>query len=47
MSAIPEWALKYRQKGTQITEVNGHLYLYKVTSKWNRKKGRAQKIRNP
>lgn len=44
MSAIPEWALKYRQKGTQITEVNGHFYLYKVTSKWNKEKGRAQKI---
>ncbi len=41
---IPDWALRFREKGTQITEINGRYYLYRVKSKWNPEKHRAQKI---
>ncbi len=41
---IPDWALKYKEKGTQITEINGRYYLYRVKSRWNPEKHRAQKI---
>jgi len=39
----PEWVEKHRQKGTNISRINGKYYLYKVSSKWNKEKGRAQK----
>ena len=42
--AHPDWVLKHKRKGTQINCVNGHYYLYEVSSVWNKKKGRAQKI---
>ena len=42
--AYPEWVLKHKAKGTQINCVNGHYYLYEVSSVWNKEKGRAQKI---
>ena len=40
----PDWVEKQRQKGTNISCVNGRYYLYAVRSKWNKEKGRAQKI---
>jgi hypothetical protein len=40
----PEWALHYKQKGTELRLINGHYYLYEVSSKWNPDKQRAQKI---
>lgn len=40
----PEWALKYKRKGTELRLIRGNYYLYEVTSKWNPQKGRAQKI---
>ncbi len=40
----PEWATKHKRKGTELRLINGHYYLYEVTSKWNPKKKRAQKI---
>lgn len=40
----PEWALKHKRKGTELRLIRGTYYLYEVTSKWNRDKGRAQKI---
>jgi len=43
-SVHPEWALKHRQKGTELRLINGTYYLYQVTSKWNPDKKRSQKI---
>ena len=40
----PEWVLKHKQKGTNISCIKGKYYLYAVSSKWNKEKGRAQKI---
>ena len=39
----PEWVEKHRDKGTNISFINGNYYLYAVSSKWNKEKGRAQK----
>jgi hypothetical protein len=44
MSEFPEWVRKQRAKGTEIREQHGSFYLYKITSVWDRKKGRARKI---
>ena len=38
----PDWVLKHRVKGTHIIRRGDRYYLYKVTSIWNREKGRAQ-----
>jgi hypothetical protein len=39
----PDGVLKYRAKGTHVISRRGeNYYLYKVTSVWNREKGRAQ-----
>ena len=40
----PEWVLKHKIKGTNISCINGRYYLYEVGSVWNKEKGRAQKI---
>ena len=40
----PEWVTKHKQKGTNISHINGKYYLYAVTSTWNKDKKRAQKI---
>lgn len=40
----PEWALRHKQKGTELRLINGHYYLYEVTSVYNKDKKRAQKI---
>ena len=40
----PEWVTKHRRKGTNISCIRGKYYLYEVGSKWNKEKGRAQKI---
>jgi len=42
-STYPEWVKKHRQKGTNISCIGGKYYLYSVSSKWNKEKGRAQK----
>ena len=44
MAKHPDWALKYKKKGTELRLINGTYYLYKITSKWNPEKKRAQKI---
>jgi hypothetical protein len=41
--SIPEWALKFKEKGTQIHFLKGKYYLYKVSSKWDSTKKRAVK----
>ena len=40
----PDWVLKHKTKGTNISRIKGKYYLYAVSSKWNKEKGRAQKI---
>ena len=41
----PDWVLKYKKKGTLVQKKGDNLfYLYRVHSKWNPEKGRAQLI---
>lgn len=40
----PEWVLKHRAKGTNISCINGRYYLYEVGSVWNKEKKRSQKV---
>ena len=42
----PDWVLKHKKKGTNISCISGRYYLYAVSSVWNKEKGRAQKITN-
>ena len=44
MKMYPDWVMKHKQKGTNISCINGRYYLYSVCSVWNKEKGRAQKI---
>ena len=44
MADIPDWALKYREKGTEIRYLNGQYYLYRVTSKYDPAIKRSRKI---
>ena len=39
----PDWVLKHKIPGTQITKINGRYYLYKVSSQYNKTKKRSQK----
>ena len=40
----PDWVLQHKTKGTNISCIKGNYYLYSVTSKWDKAKGRSQKI---
>ena len=41
----PDWVLKYKRKGTLVQKKGDNLfYLYRVHSRWNKEKGRAQLI---
>jgi len=42
--AYPDWVLQHKTKGTNISCIKGKYYLYSVTSKWDKEKGRSQKI---
>jgi len=42
--AYPDWVLKQKRKGTEIRKIRNNFYLYKVTSVWDKEKGRAKKI---
>ena len=44
MAKIPQWALKHKRKGTEIRHINGHYYLYKITSRWDKTKKRPVKV---
>lgn len=44
MATHPEWATRHKRKGTELRLLNGHYYLYEVSSKWNPEKKRPQKI---
>jgi len=38
----PDWVLKQKRRGTLIMKRGDKYYLYRVTSKWNPEKKRAQ-----
>ena len=40
----PDWVLKHKVPGTAIVKKKDSFYLYKISSKWNQEKGRAQKV---
>lgn len=40
----PDWVLAQRRKGTAIHRINGHYYLYEVSSKWDPVKKRPRRI---
>lgn len=44
MENIPDWALKHKQKGTELRKVKNRFYLYRITSVWDPAKKRARKI---
>jgi hypothetical protein len=44
MKKLPDWVLRYQTKGTQAVQIGNSYYLYKITSKWNPTKKRADKI---
>ncbi len=43
-SKFPQWVLAHKRPKTEIRFINGHYYLYEITSKWNPEKKRSQKI---
>jgi len=40
----PEWALKFKEKNTELRLIRGRYYLYKISSVWDKDKKRARKI---
>ncbi len=44
MTALPTWALKRREKGTEVKRINGRYYLYKVRSVYDAATGRSKKV---
>jgi hypothetical protein len=42
----PDWVLRHKTAGTNISRIKGKYYLYAVSSVWNKEKGRAQKVTN-
>jgi len=42
--AHPDWALKHKQKNTEIRNIRGRYYFYKITSKWDPSKKRTKKV---
>lgn len=44
MKKFPDWVLKHKRKGVELREIRGRYYAYEVSSKWNKKLKRPQKI---
>lgn len=44
MANLPGWVNKHKVPGTEVRLLGGKYRLYKITSKWNSEKKRAQKI---
>jgi transposase len=42
--AHPEWALKHKTKGTELRNISGRFYLYRISSKWDKEKKVTKKI---
>jgi len=41
---MPDWVLKQKRKGTQVTRIGENYYLYRISSHWNPQKKRAVKV---
>jgi len=44
MSKHPQWATKFRAKGTELRLINGKYYLYECSSIWDKEKKRSKKV---
>lgn len=44
MNKIPNWVLRHKRRGTQITRIGNRFYLYKISSRWDPQKKRAVKV---
>jgi transposase len=44
MGDFPSWALQHRKPGTELRCINGHYYLYAVSSRWDKEKKKTKKI---
>ena len=42
--AHDEWALKFKTKGTELRNIRGKYYLYRVSSKWDKERKVTKKI---
>jgi len=42
--AHPEWALKHKTKGTELRNIGGRYYLYRVSSKYDKERKVSRKI---
>ena len=40
----PNWAIKFKKKGTELRLINGRYYLYRISSVWDKEKNRSKKI---
>lgn len=40
----PDWAVKFKEKNTELRCIRGKYYLYKISSIWDKEKKRARKI---
>jgi predicted transposase YbfD/YdcC len=40
----PDWVLKHKTKGTELRNIRGKYYIYKVTSKWDKVAKKSRKI---
>ena len=40
----PDWASKFKKKGTELRFINGRYYLYRISSVWDKEKNRSRKI---
>jgi len=44
MTTLPDWVLKYKEKGTEVKQINGHYYLYRVRSEYRASEGVSRKV---
>jgi hypothetical protein len=44
MGDFPSWALQHRKPGTELRCINGHYYLYAVSSSWDKETKKTKKI---
>jgi transposase len=44
MTELPDWVLKHKPKGTQVSKIGNNYYLYQIKSEWDPGKKRARKI---
>jgi len=44
MNALPDWVLRRKEKGTSVYVKKGKYYLYRVTSVWDKQKGRPRRV---